>query len=313
MISRADYIRPSSLDALELCPGRALMEARAIDAVPAIAHLSRPIAEQGTMGHAVIAQTLALTYQQPGGWTLADDALAQMAGTMQRLAEWTRDGVRRCVAYAVSLVDQAMQEGYRITIQIEMKLSGHAVGIPRGGTADIVILCRNQDDDIIRWVIVDDHKLGFLDQGEAADHLQLGTYAVMAFTKYKPERGVTVHLAQGRRQEFSSAHYRPEDITAIRPRITRVVRLCWADEPPLSPCIQACRYCKSITHCRAVRERIMHAAEELALFGDENVDRIKMAEDAALAKRFAEEVKALQKQWQDEAQAGNAGGVRSAV
>ncbi len=302
MISREDFIRPSGLDAAEHCNGNPAMQARAVRLVPAILRITHVVAEQGTMGHVVVAQTLALTYQQPGGWTLADDSLSQMAGAMSKLEPWTRDAVRRCVAYAVALIDQAVQQEYEVTLQIEMKLSGATVAIGRGGTADLIILCRRPGEAVIRWVIVSDWKLGFLDQGHAADHLQLGTYAVMAYDKYKPEMGVTVHLAQGRRQEFSSAHYTPEQIAALRPRIIGVVRAAWADEPPLNPCIAACRYCKAITHCRAVRERIMHAAEEKALFGDEVIDRIKMNEDGALARRFAEEVKALQKQWQAEAQ-----------
>lgn len=303
MIDRFEYIRPSSLGPIEACNGRALMEARTVRLVPAILQLSRPAADQGTMGHAVVAQTLALTYQQPGGWTMPDDALTQMAAAMARLEPWTRDAVRRCVAYAVALVDQCVQREFEVTIQIEMHLSGAGVGIARGGTADLVLLCRMPGESRVAHVVVSDWKLGWLDQGEAADHLQLGTYATMAFDKHQPYQGVTVHLAQGRRQEFTSAHYQPAMIEFLRPRILDIVHAAKSDAPTLNPTIEACRYCKAITHCRAVRERIMHAAEERALFGDEVADRIKLAEDAALAKRFVEEVKALQKQWQDEAQA----------
>ena len=76
--------------------------------------------------------------------------------------------------------------------------------------------------------------------------------------------------------------------------------------PELRPSIEACRYCKAITHCRAVRERIMHAREELALFGDAVPDRIRLMEDAALARRFSEEVRALQKEWAAEIQSNQA-------
>lgn len=306
MTDRADFIRPSNMGAIELCNGKPLMERRAVTAVPAIDRISRPAAEQGTMGHAVVAQTLALTYHQPGGWTMPDDALAQMAHAMASLEDWTKDAVRRCVAYAVSLVDQAIQGEYDITIQIEMHLSGAGISIARGGTADLVILCRDPTGGKIRWVIVADWKLGWLDQGEAADHLQLGAYAAMAWDKYKPDLGVTVHLAQGRRQEFSSAHYQAADIEGVRARIVAAVRSAWADAPELAPSIHACRYCRALTHCRALREHLMNAAEQHALFGDQAADRIQLAEDAALARRFAEDARELAKQWQAEIQSNQA-------
>ncbi len=291
------------MGAIELCHGKPLMEWRAVTAVPAVDRINRPAAEQGTQGHTVVAQTLALTYQQPGGWTLPEDALNQMSMAMSKLEDWTKDAVRRCVAYAVALVDQAMGEGWRITIQIEMHLSGQGVQIARGGTADLIILCHDAETDEIVHVIVADWKLGWLDQGHAADHLQLGTYAVMAWDKYQPRQGVTVHLAQGRRQEFSSAHYTAEAIAAVRQRILAAVAAAWSDAPEVTVDIDACRYCKSLLFCRTLREHLMHANDQLALFGAEAVDRIQLAKDAALARRFAEDAREVAKVWATENQA----------
>jgi hypothetical protein len=314
MIDRAPFIRPSSLGPIELCPGRPLMEARAVAEAPAIEHMDRPAAQQGTMGHAVVAQTLALTYHQPGGWTVPDDALAQMAHGMQRLEPWTRDAVRRCVAYAVALVDEASQGEYDIAVQIEMHLSGQGIDIARGGTADLVLVCRDPVTGRIRWVIVADWKLGWLDQGHAADHLQLGAYATMAADKYRPDLGTTVHLAQGRRQEFSSAHYQPADIDAVRRRIRAAVAGAWAEAPELRPSIDACRYCKALTLCRPAREHIMTAIERAALFGAATPeDRVALAEAAAMARRFADDARDLAKQWQAENQSEHAKRTRGAA
>ena len=297
MIDRAQYIRPSALAAIEICPGRPLMEARSIAVVPAIEKISRPAAEQGTLGHSVVAQTLALIYHQPGGWVLPDDAIAQMAPLIEKLNTWTRDAVRRCVAYAVALVDQANSAGYSPHIQIEIHLSGKGINIARGGTADFIILCKKYGEVKLDWVIVADWKLGFLDQGNAADNLQLGAYAVMAHDKYEPRHGVTVHLAQGRNQDFSGADYSANDIERVRERIIAAVGSAWDDRPELKPYIDSCRYCKAITQCRALRENVMHAAEQNALFGDRDIDKIKLASDAALARRFAEDARELAKQW----------------
>ncbi len=291
MNARVDFIRPSSLAAIELCAGRPLMEARALSAVPANGRLVRAAAQQGTLGHEVIAQTLALIYHGPAR-TAPGDALARMASGMEQLQPWARDGVRRCVAYVVALMDAEERAGRRPVLHVELKMSGKGIGVPRGGTADVVI----QSGDL---VIVEDHKLGFLDQGDAADHLQLGAYACMAWDRFRPAE-VHVHLAQGRLRDFSAARFTRDHIDATRARVFAAVARAEQADPPLSPTIDACRYCKAITHCRALRERIMLATAELALMGAEPEDRLRLAEDAALARRFAEEAKALAKQWSDE-------------
>jgi hypothetical protein len=305
MTTRADHIRPSALPSLELCPGAALMQARALALIPALGRIVHAAAEQGTLGHAVVAQTLALIYHGPDGWSDPVSVLTKAERMMAGLSDWTRDAVRRCVSYAVALIDgEHKRTGIRPTVEVEMHLSGKCIDIARGGTADLVILGSGR-------VIVADWKLGFLDQGEAADHLQLAAYAVMAWEKYISPRYrqfllepfVEVHLAQGRRREFSAATFDKNAIDAVRERIRSVVAGAMAEKPPLRPSIDACRYCKALTHCRAARERIMNANDEIALFGDAVADRIKLAEDAAIAKRFAEEVKALQNQWVSEAQA----------
>ncbi len=291
MTARAEFIRPSSLAAIELCPGRPVMEARALAAVPAIGRLERAVARQGTLGHEAIAQTLALIYHGPAR-KAPGLALAQMAEAMAGLQEWTRDGVRRCVAYVVALMDDLERDGRAPVLHVELKLSGKGINVPRGGTADVVIVAGD-------LVIVEDHKLGFLDQGDAADHLQLGAYAVMAWDRFRP-REVQVHLAQGRIRAFTAATFDAAAIEATRRRCALAVAGAEQAAPLLRPSIDACRYCKAITNCRALRERIMIATDELALLGAEPEDRLRLAEDAALARRFAEEARELAKTWSAE-------------
>jgi hypothetical protein len=298
---RAAFIRPSSMAAIEQCPGRPLMEARAVSRFPVLAHLSHAVAEQGNLAHAVKAQILSLIYHQPGGWTDPALAIGKMAGALAQMQSWAADACRRCVTYVVAVVDQMVAEGFQVVVEVEMHLPGKGAGINRGGTADTVML-GYRNGQLIR-VVVEDTKTGFLDQGDAADHLQLATYAVMAFDKYKPVEPVIIHLAQGRLRDFSAASFDRDAIDVVRRRIRSAVDSASAESPELHPSIDACRYCRALTHCRAARERIMHANDEIALFGDAVADRIKLAEDAAIAKRFAEEAKALQNQWVSEAQA----------
>lgn len=260
-------------------------------AIPAIGRLERAIALQGTMGHEVIAQTLALIYHGPQR-AAPGVAMAHMAPAIEQLLPWTRDGVRRCVAYVVALMDAEERAGRRPVLHVELKMSGKGINVPRGGTADVVI----QSGDL---VIVEDHKLGFLDQGDAADHLQLGAYACMAWDRFRPAE-VHVHLAQGRLRDFTAARFTRQHIEATRARVCAAVAAAEQSAPALRPAIDACRYCKAITHCRALREHLMHAADELALMGAAPEDRLRLAEDAALARRFAEEAKELARQWSNE-------------
>ena len=290
---------------LERCHGRAEMEARAVAQVPAIERMSRPAADQGTIGHAVVAQTLSLIYHRPGGWGNPADAFALMASHIEDLEAWTRDAVRRCVSYAVALIEKAAKDYRWVTVQIERHLSGKGIDIKRGGTADLIVVCQNQQGDAIKCIVAD-WKLGFLDQGHAADHLQLACYAVMTWDKYRPEDLVEGHLAQGRRQEFTCATYDSLAIMGVRDRIKSAVWEAIKDEPELNPCIDACRYCKALLFCAPLRERLMHAAEQLALLGADPRDRLRLAEDAALCRRFAEDARELAKVWSAEIQSEQA-------
>jgi hypothetical protein len=228
------------------------------------------------------------------------EAIAKMEGALSALEPWSADAARRCVTYAVGVIEREKATGLDVSIEIEMQLPGASIGIPRGGTADLVVLVRDQGK-IVRVVVVD-YKLGFLDQGEAADHKQLWAYAVMAARKYEPTMGVEIHLAQGRRRDFSAAWFDLADIENAAEHCKRIAMAAFGADPELRPAIDACRYCKALPMCRAAREEIMKATEELALFGVDDTNRMKMAETAKIAGRFAEEVRALQKEWVNEAQ-----------
>ncbi|MFM2089549.1 MAG: hypothetical protein RLZZ127_38 [Planctomycetota bacterium] len=257
------------------------MEARACMVLPGLADWSSPVAMQGTWGHAVIAQTLALIYHSP---TRQDqgEALAKMAGALERLEPWTRDAVRRCVAYAVALIDQAEASGVEVVVQIEIHLSGKGIDIGRGGTADLVLLLREPLTRRVLRVVVIDWKLGYLDQGEAADHLQLAAYTVMAWDKYAPTDSADVHLGQGRRRDFTAGRYLPAVIEGARARCRAVVAGALVEDPAINPSIDACRYCKSLTFCRAARARVHEAIEQADMFG--TID----PQGLALARRLAD-------------------------
>lgn len=302
MIDRRNFVRPSSLPALENCPGRALCEARAVDLCPELMRVEHPAAQQGTIGHAIVAQTLSLIYHGPDGWQNPAVVLAKMENALSALEPWAADAARRCVNYSVALVDREAKAKWNVTIHVEMHLSGAHIGLAKGGTADVVIVCTDKAGKVGR-VVVSDQKLGFLDQGNADEHLQLWAYAVMAGAKYDPYEGVEINLAQGRRRSFSAAYFDKTALAGAADRCRSVAMAANGADPECHPAIDACRYCKALPLCRAVREEIMKATDAAALFGIDDTNRVKLAEIAAIAGRFAEEVKLLQKEWVKTAQA----------
>jgi len=304
MIDRRQFIRPSNIPSLEICPGKALMEARAVDLCQVLGRIEHPQARQGTIGHAVVAQTLSMIYQTPGGRVPPAEALAKMEGALAGLEPWSADAARRCVNYAVALADREEAAGFAVEVHVEMYLPGAHLGISRGGTADVVILCRDPESRRVQRVVLQDHKLGWLDQGEAADHKQLWAYAAMAWEKYSPALDLEVHLAQGRRRDFSAAVFTPADIQDVAAHVRRIAMDAFGPAPEIRPALEACRYCRALPFCRPAREEIMKAIEETALFGIQEEDRVRLAEVAKLAARFAEEVRMLQKEWVAEIQAG---------
>lgn len=293
MFDIEEFIRPSSMEAVEACPGRPMMEARAVRLVPFLRDICSEPARQGTLGHEVLAGVGRDAFA--GDWSRAQQIVAGIEGRMAHLAGWTKDGVRACLAYLCALVATNVRRFARVDVLEEEHLDGAGIDIPRGGTADVVLLCYDADG-ALALVIVCDYKCGFVSQGEAADHLQLGGYAVMAWDRWHPRAGVEVHLAAGRRHEFTSAHYDAPTIAAVRARLRQAGAAARAVAPELRPSRTACRYCRAFTLCRAYREHFMDAREQAALFGFDAVDRLALQEAVDLAKAFAKAGDAVLKQ-----------------
>jgi hypothetical protein len=289
-----EFVRPSSFEAIELCPGRPSMEARAVALIPALRDMCSEPARQGTLGHEVIAGMINDAFA--GDWSQAAAIIAGMEGRMAGLAYWCKDAVRHCIAYAFDLIRRHVPRYCRIEVLTERKLAGRGIKVPRGGSADLVLLCYD-DAGVLDLVVVVDWKCGFTYQGEAADHLQLGCYAVMCADAFGPRHGVDVHLAMGRRHEFSSAHYDGATIEGVRLRITAAGARARTADPELRACLKACRYCRALTTCGAAREFMMTTINEVQHFGADPADRVQLAEVAALAKRFAADADALAKHW----------------
>lgn len=293
MLARTRFIRPSAMPGIEACPGRPEAEARACALVPGLEALTSHAADQGNRGHLVIADLLRDAFA--GDWSQAARVLAMMDQRSADLEPWCRDAVRQCVGYACDLLRLLVQT-FRVEILIEEHLDGAPIGIIRGGTADLILLCYDRAGVLVRVIVVD-WKTGFLYQGEAADHLQLACYSAMSWHRWKPTQGVEAHLAMGRRREFSSTFYDHEAVALVGHRIRAAVNAANHRHPPMRVSPKACQFCKALALCRAAREHVMHAAEDHALFGTEQADRVRLADDAAVAKRFTQAAEELAKLW----------------
>jgi len=289
-----EMIRPSSMEPIEICSMRPRCEAAAVKLVPALRDMTTEAAHQGTLGHEVLADIARDAFA--GDWSRAEEVIKGMHVRMNGLLPWCKDAVRTCTVYLCDLVRRYVPRYPLMQILAEIHLPGEGLLIPRGGTADLVLLCMNEHGEL-ELVIVVDWKTGFVYQGEAADHLQLGCYAVMASDQYRPKNGVIVHLAMGRRHEFSSALYEQEAITGVRNRIRAGVTNALSIHAVHRPCLKACRFCKAMCFCIPLRNHLMSAIDELAMFGADPADRVAIAEMARLAKRFVAEADALAKHW----------------
>lgn len=291
------HLRPSSLEAIEACPGRALMEDRATRLVPGLEDLTSEAARQGTLGHEVLAAICKEAFI--GDWSGAEAVIAGIEPRMVHLAHWCRDAVRACLTYLLGVLRRLTADHGRVQVLAETWLDGTHLGIPRGGTADLILLITDRDGRLIEVHIID-WKTGFLSQGEAADHVQLGTYASMAAARWPRAQRFVVHLAMGRRREFSSALYQSAELAAISHRIRAAVAAATSPTPTLRPSLTGCRYCRALPLCQAARDHVMHAAQEHALLGADPANRIRLAEDAAIAKRFTVAAEALAKLWREQ-------------
>lgn len=285
MITR---LRPSSLEAIEACPGRAFMEEQVCQLVPALDDITSEAAQQGTWGHEVLASIAKEAFI--GDWSGADAVIAGIEPRMTHLELWCKDAVRSCLTYLLGLLRRLTSDGYHVQVLAETHLDGTHLGIPRGGTADLILLVSDRDGRLIDVHIID-WKCGFVYQGEAADHLQLGTYAAMAAKRWDRAKRFIVHLAMGRRREFSSALYQAPELAAISHRIRGVVSAATAQVPVITPSLKACRYCKALPLCRKARLHLDGCAVDADLFDD-----ITPA-DKALARRFIAATEDLKSVW----------------
>lgn len=200
-------IRPSRLKQLALCPGSAWEEAAAIRA--GVRDTTSAAAAEGTAKHALVEQALR-------GRDVA--TLPADAGT--------------CVSYARRLAE----DGRTVTAEVPVRMA--ELGIPRGGTIDLV--ASGPSLHIADW------KFGQQSQGPATDNLQLAAYAA-AIGATLGASAVTVHLVEPNAGGVTTASL------GVAEAAERVARIAFAAQDPGAPRNPgpACRYCLGKATCPA--------------------------------------------------------------
>lgn len=259
-------IRPSNMDALADCAGRAQLEREVRRVVPAIEEvLAAEEAELGSDAHEACRRILrAVLFEADGeprghgSWRPIYDVMAAMKARFPNIDSWTWACVRRAVDFVLALI--VKHEISPENVLLEHRLDGTVVGIERGGTADVVLVIP------FKRLLVLDFKFGFLAQDHSEVHGQLGVYAAMAAATFRAEE-VVIFLVQPRMidevERVTSATF---DAAVLRNRSewSRAVAVRAADpEAELTPTWRACQHCKALPFCPAALEVIMKARDAI--------------------------------------------------
>ena len=292
--NRETYIRPSAMSAIALCAGRPSMEA-AFEFIYGRA----PDSQQASMGNNAhgwsakgINYLIAALICEPADAVL-QTALARLrvehadATAALHLDKWTWWGVEYVVSKIHELVVLHSVEPDNIMVEYHLTLDG--LGIRRGGTSDVILVVPG------KLCIVVDHKFGFLEQEDAAEHDQIMVYALGAAREFSVP---VVHVAilaprADRDKRTTMAKFDAETMRQATIWVDAILRRARAPDPELSPNYTSCLYCKAITRCKPSRSWAMNVLEALKTIGDP-ADPDGWAEIAgaqAIAARFAEDAK----------------------
>ena len=282
------FLRPSSLRAVSLCEGRALLEAHVVglDGEPK----SSSVADLGTDLHSRI-QVGIESVKSGATW---DDAIerACLLAQEEGVDSWSIYCIRFSLQTAKELIAKHSIDLENVLTEQVIEMS--SMGFTKGGTADLVLLVP------YKLAIVVDWKLGFADQGDAEDHDQLAIYGSAAAEAYKVSQVIVV-LCQPRAEKENRITQASFDADTLRKNAawTRsVINLARAENPTLTAGYEQCKFCRALHRCPEVRKKIMDAQEALAVIGHplDNDGFGELADVAKLADKFAEAGKDLAKQ-----------------
>ncbi len=281
-----DFIRPSSLYAIDACPGRPTMEAAAVNIFGEPE--ADPAANMGTQAHAITAEAINLWKETQEEWGEIITKACNQA-IVEKVDPWTVRCIQMCLEFARDLI--AKHEIQSDDVLVEEPLGMSDLGMERVGTADLILVIP------FEHAIVCDWKFTFLDAGDADDHEQLQAYGISASATFMTDK-ITVYLFQPRAPKKHRASAASFDAATLRESLawTRsVVARARADNPELKPSYSACCHCRALPTCSAAKERIMQAKEALTMMGTPTDPSTlgELCDAAKLAEKWADAAKDL--------------------
>jgi hypothetical protein len=274
------FIRPSAIGQLSACPGAALMQAATVYRYGS--GNEGKAAAAGTYGHAAIALSL------------SQGSRELMALSTLVADEFTIACAKRALHFAWSLIDSLAIEPANILI--EHHLAAESFGLPRGGTADLILVQPYKKVTIVDW------KFSFDDQGDAVDHDQLAAYSLAAAETFSVEK-VEAILFCAREAKDKRATRAAFDADTLRSNAEWVKEVTYRAREQLTAARNGmaletkagyaqCRYCKALPYCKTARKYMSDALEFQELIGPTTpAEWGALADAAKLADAFAEQGK----------------------
>ncbi|HYE07695.1 MAG TPA: DUF2800 domain-containing protein [Planctomycetota bacterium] len=276
-----DYLRPSAVTANSICAAAPAMQAAVVNAFGE--EEAADEADVGTKIHHYVAEVIEIWRDH--GDVEWGKVIASICNDAQRdgLDTWSVRCIQLCAEFARDLIAKHKVE--RENVLTEQRLNMEGAGFRRGGTADLVLILP------FKRIIVVDWKAGFLDQGDADQHDQLGVYGASAAVTYLAD-DVIVYLFQPRAERerrATAGHYDAKKLRDTAAWSVAVNDRCRQPNPEVTPAYDACKHCKALHRCAPAKEWTVNVLEAIALIGKptdpdawgEAVAAAKIAEKAA--------------------------------
>lgn len=234
---------PSSLDRRERCPGSYNQEKD-------LPSFETENSTEGTRLHEVIASAIQKFCDTDEEITFADD---------EEYAAIAFEKFKSIMAKAALPHSTEISERKDLTLEVEHHLELFYLGATvMFGTADVVAVLPDR-------VVIIDWKFGHRAVTEAANNNQGASYAVMAMLKYGKSQA-EVHFVNPVIGQHTSHTFTQPD--SIKRYILNIITACKAENAPLIPGEDQCRYCKANHHgtCPAIHrtaENLVVSAAEI--------------------------------------------------
>lgn len=243
-------------------------------------------ATSGNYGHAAIALSL------------SQGSRELMAMTTLTADGYTISCANRALQFAWSLIDNLGIEPENILV--EHHLAAESFGLPRGGTADLILVQPYKKVTVIDW------KFTYDDQGDAVDHDQLAAYSLAAAETFAVEK-VEAILYCARESKEKRATRAAFDAEALRNNAQWIKEVTYRAREnlvaakngmalELKAAHDQCRYCKALPFCKTARTYMSDALEFMEMIGPTTpAEWGALADAAKLAEVFADNGKDIVK------------------